>query len=98
MIELGPIDVAIIDADSMIYEIACVCTNRTKNSKSLLAKIENTIKSIEASTAYVYIKGENNFRFKCTDDYKAHRKNNLTPEQSSLRGTLRGCSGVLYPQ
>lgn len=81
MIELGPIDVAIIDADSMIYEIACVCTNRTKNSKSLLAKIENTIKSIEASTAYVYIKGENNFRFKCTDDYKAHRKNNLTPEQ-----------------
>jgi 5'-3' exonuclease len=86
--DLEPIDIAIIDADSMVYEIACVSNNRQKNKVSLLAKIENVITGLQARTAYVYIKGVDNFRYQCTDDYKANRKDNLTPEQKESLALL----------
>lgn len=83
-----PIDLVIIDADSMVYEIACVSKNTKHNTKALLAKIEGVIQDLQAKTAYVYIKGENNFRHQCADDYKANRKDNLTPKQREVLAAL----------
>jgi len=79
--DLEPIDMVIVDADSMLYELACVSFNRKKNIVNFLAKLENVIASTQAREAYVYIKGKDNFRYLCTDDYKANRKDNLTEEQ-----------------
>jgi 5'-3' exonuclease len=73
--------IAIIDADSMIYELSCVSKDHKKNQKNLVSKIESVIQSVEADTAYVFIKGKDNFRYQCTDDYKANRKDNLSDEQ-----------------
>jgi len=86
--DIEPIDIAIIDADSMIYEIACVSNNRNKNKDSLLSKIENVITGLQARTVYVYIKGKDNFRYQCTDDYKANRKDNLTDQQKEMLAYL----------
>jgi len=83
-----PIDIVAIDADSMVYEIACVSNNRVKNKSTLLQKIEKVIGGLQAKTAYVYIKGKNNFRLDCTDDYKANRKDNLTDQQREMLAYL----------
>ena len=71
-------DLALVDADSIIYQVAHT------NSSSLLAckayddYISNLIKHTEAPGAFVFIKGDNNFRQQY-EQYKANRVPHIDP-------------------
>jgi len=73
-------DYCIVDADSLIYNVAytdkspAVCQNRFDNS------INSIIKNCDSPNSIVYIKGDENFRVSYEATYKSNRKDNLDPD------------------
>jgi len=70
-------DIAIIDADSIIYQIAHVEKSRELGKKEFDKKIEQIMSQTNSSSGVVYIKGKDNFRFKVDPEYKANRVDKL---------------------
>ena len=73
-------DVCIIDADSLIYQIAYTTVSPKLAQKALDKAIDNIIETVVAKQAFVFIKGRDNFRFYADKDYKGNRVNNIEPE------------------
>jgi len=72
-------DYVIIDADSIIYQIAYVEENLTKACIKFDESIEKIVKNTGARNAHVYIKGDGNFRMSYEPTYKQNRKDNIEP-------------------
>jgi len=66
-------DIAIIDADSLLYMIAYTEPSPNLAKKRLDEAIVNIIEQTEAPEALVLIKGTNNFRYVVDIEYKQHR-------------------------
>ena len=77
--EIPDFDLALIDADSLMYLIAWVTTNQRQAEKSLMQRVEKMISLTEVSEAHVFVKGDNNFRYKVDPQYKANRKDAMEP-------------------
>jgi 5'-3' exonuclease len=73
-------DIALIDADSLMYLIAWVTPNQKKAEKGLMEYVEAIIGRTEVPEAVVFIKGENNFRYQVDPFYKANRGTGMDPE------------------
>ena len=73
-------DIVIIDADSIIYQIAHVEPSPARCKKNLDAELKNIIENVGAAEGLVVIKGADNFRFHVAADYKGNRKDNIEPE------------------
>lgn len=70
----------IIDADSIIYQIAFVETNIKKCIKNFDDKITAIIEDTQASAAVVFVKGKDNFRYQVDIAYKGNRKDTIDPD------------------
>lgn len=79
-LERDTFDVALIDVDSQIYSVSWVHPNPRAAEKALIQKIEETIEEVGATEAYVFVKGDNNFRYQVDPEYKGNRLNKLEPE------------------
>ena len=80
---IGPddqFDLAIIDADSIIYQIAHYQPSPALAKKAFDDKLKEIMSNTGSLEGAVFIKGVNNFRYKVTDDYKGNRKDTLEPE------------------
>jgi hypothetical protein len=66
-------DLAVIDADSLLYMIAYTEPSPNVARKRLDEAITNIIEHVEASEAVVFVKGQNNFRYIVDIEYKQHR-------------------------
>jgi 5'-3' exonuclease len=73
-------DLVIIDADSILYQIAHVEPSPARCKKNLDAEIKNIVENVGAAEGLVIIKGADNFRFHVAEDYKGNRKDNIDPE------------------
>jgi 5'-3' exonuclease len=74
-------DVAIVDVDSLIYSITWVHANRRAAEKALITKVEEVISNLgHPPDTYVFVKGNNNFRYQVDSQYKANRMNKIDPE------------------
>jgi len=73
-------DLALIDADSLMYSVAWVTPNAKAAERTLMQKVENMIEKNEVPEAYVFIKGDNNFRYTVDPEYKANRRQAMDPE------------------
>jgi 5'-3' exonuclease len=73
-------DLAIIDADSLMYLIAWTTINQKQGEKGLDQYIDRIITETDVSEALVFIKGDDNFRYKIDPEYKANRKSSMDPE------------------
>jgi 5'-3' exonuclease len=77
-------DIAIIDADSMLYAIAYKYNTKELCRKQVDRTIDRVMENTEANAAVVFIKGNGNFRFDADPEYKAHRKDTIPPEIKAL--------------
>jgi len=73
-------DVAIIDADSILYQIAHYQPSPALCRKALDDRLADIMADVGATDGAVFIKGVDNFRYKVAADYKGNRKDNLEPE------------------
>jgi len=71
---------AIIDADSILYQIAHVQPSPALCKKALDDSLKDIMAATEADNGLVFIKGIDNFRYAVSADYKGNRKNNIEPE------------------
>jgi len=79
-IEQEHFDIAIIDADSIIYQIAHTQKSPELGKKEMDSKIDQIMSQTNSRSGVVYIKGKNNFRFKVDPEYKAHRVDKTDPD------------------
>jgi len=73
-------DVAIIDADSILYQIAHYQPSPALCKKAFDTRLGEIMSEVSAADGAVFIKGQNNFRYQAASDYKGNRKDNLEPE------------------
>lgn len=73
-------DLALIDADSLMYSIAWTTMNARMGEKLMMKQIETMIGNTDVSEALVFIKGDDNFRYKVDPEYKATRRQAMDPE------------------
>jgi 5'-3' exonuclease len=71
---------AIIDADSILYQIAHVQPSPALCKKALDSSLQEIMTATEADNGLVFIKGANNFRYHVAVDYKGNRKDTIEPE------------------
>jgi len=79
-VEQEHFDIAIIDADSIIYQIAYTQKSPALCKKEMDSKINQIMNQTNARSGVIFIKGKNNFRFKVDPEYKAHRVNKVEPD------------------
>ena len=80
---IGPddqFDLAIIDADSIIYQIAHYQPSPALAKKAFDDKLKEIMSNTGSLEGAVFIKGVDNFRYDVTKDYKGNRKDTLEPE------------------
>jgi len=75
-----PFEVCIIDADSLIYQIAYTTVSPALAKKALDKTINSIVETVIADSVHVFIKGRDNFRFKADPLYKANRVATIEPE------------------
>jgi len=73
-------DLAIIDADSIMYQIAFVEASPALCKKNLDKKLADIMELTGAPNGVVFIKGTNNFRYQVDIAYKGNRKDTIEPE------------------
>ena len=73
-------DLAIIDADSIMYQIAFVEPSPALCKKNLDKKLADIMELTGAPNGVVFIKGANNFRYQVDIAYKGNRKDTIEPE------------------
>jgi 5'-3' exonuclease len=73
-------EVAIIDADSILYQIAHYQPSPALCRKALDDKLSEIMSNTSALSGAVFIKGKDNFRYAVASDYKGNRKDTLEPE------------------
>jgi len=73
-------DLALIDADSLIYQIAFVEPALSQCKINFDNKLKEIMTSTGASDGIVFLKGKDNFRYKVDIAYKANRKDTIEPE------------------
>jgi len=73
-------DVAVIDADSILYQIAHYQPSPALCKKAFDSRLAEIMSEVSALSGAVFIKGQNNFRYQAASDYKGNRKDNLEPE------------------
>ncbi|HRV01148.1 MAG TPA: hypothetical protein P5539_05595 [Mesotoga sp.] len=78
--EIPQFDMALIDADSLMYLISWVTPNQKQAERGLMKYIEYIIDATEVPEAYVFVKGDNNFRYEVDPEYKANRRSSMDPE------------------
>jgi 5'-3' exonuclease len=71
---------AIIDADSILYQIAHVQPSPALCKKALDDALKDIMTATEADNGLVFIKGTDNFRYHVAVDYKGNRKDTIEPE------------------
>jgi 5'-3' exonuclease len=79
-IEQEHFDVAIIDADSIIYQIAYTQKSPALCQKEMDSKIDSIMGQTNARSGVIFIKGKGNFRFKVDPEYKSHRVDKIEPD------------------
>jgi len=73
-------DIAIIDADSILYQIAYTQPSPALCRKALDDKLKEIMTSTGAVNGAIFIKGKDNFRYEVDAAYKGNRKDNIEPE------------------
>lgn len=77
--------IALIDADSLMFQAIF----NIDSDEEMLKKYDDHVESVKiecfCDEAKLAIKGDDNFRYKLTDDYKANRKTAQTDEESLRR-------------
>lgn len=73
-------DMAIIDADSILYQIAHYQPSPALCKKAFDTRLGEIMSEVSAKDGAVFIKGQNNFRYQAASDYKGNRKDTLEPE------------------
>ena len=73
-------EVAIIDADSILYQIAHHQPSPALCKKAFDDKLSEIMSNTGALSGAVFIKGKDNFRYTVASDYKGNRKDTLEPE------------------
>jgi 5'-3' exonuclease len=73
-------DIAIIDADSILYQIAHMQPSTALSKKALDDKLKEIMTNTGAVTGAVFIKGADNFRYAVDATYKGNRKDTIEPE------------------
>jgi 5'-3' exonuclease len=73
-------DVAIIDADSILYQIAHYQPSPALCKKAFDDRLKDIMSEVSAYSGAVFIKGKDNFRYQAASDYKGNRKDTLEPE------------------
>jgi len=73
-------DVAVIDADSILYQIAHYQPSPALCKKAFDDRLDSIMSEVSASSGAVFIKGKDNFRYLAAADYKGNRKDTLEPE------------------
>jgi len=73
-------DVAIIDADSILYQIAHMQPSPALCRKALDDKLKEIMTNTGSVNGAVFIKGQNNFRYQVDAAYKGNRKDTIEPE------------------
>jgi len=73
-------DIAIIDADSILYQIAYMQPSPALCRKALDDKLKEIMTNTGAIAGAVFIKGKDNFRYQVDAAYKGNRKDNIEPE------------------
>jgi len=73
-------EVAIIDADSILYQIAHYQPSPALCRKAFDDKLAEIMTNTSALSGAVFIKGKDNFRYAVAADYKGNRKDTLEPE------------------
>ncbi len=74
-----PPELCLIDADSLIYQIAFTQPNSFKAKIDFDLCIEDIIRKTDCSSSMVFIKGDTNFRSQY-ETYKANRVDTIEPE------------------
>jgi len=73
-------DVAIIDADSILYQIAYMQPSPSLCRKALDDKLKEIMTNTGSIHGAVFIKGKDNFRYAVDAAYKGNRKDTIEPE------------------
>jgi len=73
-------DIAIIDADSIMYQIAYMQPSPALCRKALDDKLKEIMTNTGAISGAVFIKGKDNFRYEVDAAYKGNRKDTIEPE------------------
>jgi len=73
-------EVAVIDADSILYQIAHYQPSPALCKKAFDNRLGEIMKEVGALSGAVFIKGKDNFRYAVSSDYKGNRKDVLEPE------------------
>jgi len=73
-------DVAIIDADSILYQIAHMQPSPALCRKALDDKLKEIMTNTGSIHGAVFIKGKDNFRYAVDAAYKGNRKDTIEPE------------------
>jgi 5'-3' exonuclease len=73
-------DIAIIDADSILYQIAYMQPSPALCRKALDDKLKEIMTNTGAISGAVFIKGKDNFRYEVDAAYKGNRKDTIEPE------------------
>jgi 5'-3' exonuclease len=73
-------EMAIIDADSILYQIAHYQPSPALCKRDLDNRLKEIMSDVEALNGAVFIKGADNFRYHVAVDYKGNRKDNIEPE------------------
>jgi hypothetical protein len=91
-------DLAIIDADSLMYLVAWTNINQKTAEHGLDTFVERIITETDVSEAHVFIKGDDNYRYSVDPEYKANRKSALDPEVLDRVELLYSYARKLYIQ
>jgi 5'-3' exonuclease len=73
-------DIAIIDTDSILYQIAYMQPSPALCRKALDDKLKEIMTNTGAISGAVFIKGKDNFRYEVDAAYKGNRKDTIEPE------------------
>jgi 5'-3' exonuclease len=73
-------DIAIIDADSILYQIAYMQPSPALCRKALDDKLKEIMTNTGSINGAIFIKGKDNFRYQVDAAYKGNRKDNIEPE------------------
>ena len=73
-------DIAIIDADSILYQIAYMQPSPALCRKALDDKLKEIMTNTGSINGAIFIKGKDNFRYEVDAAYKGNRKDNIEPE------------------
>jgi len=73
-------DIAIIDADSILYQIAHMQPSPALCRKALDDKLKEIMTNTGSIGGAVFIKGKDNFRYQVDASYKGNRKDTIEPE------------------